>query len=1028
MDGDTLREAVARLASGREVAALFSHLGYESADEPFDDDAFVAGRWRGFRVIALEEPGRDRVRALAARLARSGERVLVVGFEPDAVVLSAPRLGAPGCTPLLVVPLAAPSALVLQQLEQLRPRQRDTALGHALRVAEVLSSEAAGRRFFEAFRAILGRMTAALDRRASLADRRMAALLQLTRVLFLYFVQAKGWLAGRPDFLRDALDDTLARRQGFHRSVLHPLFFGTLNRRPAERSGVLKTAPIPYLNGGLFEPHPVERRLGPVLFSNELWRDAFDDVFERFQFCVREADEANAIAPDMLGHVFERVMDGEERHVTGTFYTPASVVRDVVGKGIETALAGRAGITPALAHRVIGGGPLTRAEARRVGRALHQLRILDPAAGSGAFLLGAFEQLVDIRLRLEPRRGPGWHRRIRRSVLRHNLFGVDLSPVAVRLAELRLWLAVIADDPVTDFSHVAPLPNLDGVVRQGDSLLDAVGALRALAPATFSASAPTSAAVTRARAALFEARGAARSEAARQLREAELAWAREAVSAGLARVEMLLDELATVARQRDLFGHRTRLPREHRALHAALKRHRHALQRAGAAVADGTVPFFSFEVHAPEIVARGGFDVVLGNPPWVRAERLPAAARGALAARFTWWRSSRTRGYGHLPDLSVAFLERALELTAPGGAVALLVPSKVATAAYGQAARAHMVRETTIAYLHRVSDKEASGFGATTYPLVTVLKKERAPADHVVQLSAGNDATVPQRSLASEQTWLLVPDRARAALEDLRAAGRPLEQVAAPSLGLKTGADRMFVGELRQTNGALAAVVLDGAAVWLETAILRPALRGREIRPFRAASRRMLLTGYGASGDCLAQLPARAAAYVAARANRLRARADYVRGPAWMLFRVRTALRPNRVVWPDIARTPVAVALDETSCNLAVPLNTCYVAGAPDRETALAIAAVMNSTWARAAAVAAADEARGGYRRINARVAGTFPVPGAGPATAALCALSAAAHLGQLPTQDDLDEAVADALQLSAPTRAALRQLVAARR
>src|SRR6185436_3880129 len=217
-------------------------------------------------------------------------------------------------------------------------------------------------------------MSASLGRRGTPVERRTAALLPLTRILFLYFVQAKGWLDGRPDYLRRLLDTSLARRRHFHRSALHPLFFGTLNRKPGDRSATIKLGKIPYLNGGLFEPHPVERRLGPVVFPNHLWRDAFDGLFERFRFTVHESQRADAIAPDMLGRVFERVMEPGDRHHTGTFYTPESVVRQVVNAAIETAL-----------------GPSPRQAALRT------LRVLDPAVGSGAFLLGALERLTELR-------------------------------------------------------------------------------------------------------------------------------------------------------------------------------------------------------------------------------------------------------------------------------------------------------------------------------------------------------------------------------------------------------------------------------------------------------------------------------------------------------------------------------------------------------------------------------------------------------------------------------------------------------
>jgi hypothetical protein len=129
-------------------------------------------------------------------------------------------------------------------------------------------------------------------------------------------------------------------------------------------------------------------------------------------------------------------------------------------------------------------------------------------------------------------------------------------------------------------------------------------------------------------------------------------------------------------------------------------------------------------------------------------------------------------------------------------------------------------------------------------------------------------------------------------------------------------------------------------------------------------------------------------------------------------------------VWPDIALHPSAAALDETDFADGVPLNTCYVSCTADRATALAVALILNSTWAWAIALVTADEARGGYRRINARVAGQMPVP-AGPTRAALATLGAAAHRNRHANQDELDDAVADALGLPAAGRELLRRFVA---
>ena len=183
-------------------------------------------------------------------------------------------------------------------------------------------------------------------------------------MLFLYFVQSKGWLDGRGDFIARAVDDCLGRRRPLHRDLLRPLFFGALNRPLAaagrDRDG--DSAAMPFLNGGLFEPHVLERRW-KVDVPTPAWRDAFDTLFEAFHFTTREGD-GSVVAPDMLGRVFEGLMDPDQRHRSGTYYTPASLVERVVVSRVDV-------------HATHSSVPLA------------DTTILDPAVGSGAFLLGA---------------------------------------------------------------------------------------------------------------------------------------------------------------------------------------------------------------------------------------------------------------------------------------------------------------------------------------------------------------------------------------------------------------------------------------------------------------------------------------------------------------------------------------------------------------------------------------------------------------------------------------------------------------
>jgi len=1016
-----LERALRRARRASDLTHVFVALGYRAADAPYEGDATVRARWRGFRVVAADASApKEAARALARRLASTGDRGLAACIGGDTLALAAPRAGTGTATRALLVDCHSPSAFALEQLRALGTGRSQTALAHALHVAEVLSAEAVGEGFFRAFRRTWESMAASLSGTVAEGDRRFAALQTLTRMLFLYFVQAKGWLDGNPAFLRSLLDSTLARGGDFHRRALDPLFFDTLNR-PPERRRRRRFPGIPYLNGGLFERHPVERRLGPLHFDDRVWLDAFEGLFDRYRFCVQEADETGAVAPDMLGQVFERLMEPDDRSHSGTFFTPESIVREIVDATLTSALAGAGGLASEAAERVVSGGELDDADRRRASEALRRFRILDPAVGSGAFLLGALEALTDAEMRLSPSVEAATRWRRRRRILRDNLFGVDVNPIAVRLAELRLWLAVIADDPADEPAAVEPLPNLDGLVRQGDTLFDPVAAARAWHPHAAPIASRFARRVAEARHALFDARGAVASDTVALLRRRESDLARAVLDRAITSGEHALRDLDALAEGRDLFGGRTGLTEGQRARRRAVAASLDGLLRARASVGDGALPFFAFDVHLPDVAAAGGFDVVLGNPPWVRAERLGEDERRRLRLRFRLWRADGERGFRHLPDLAVAFLERALELTRDGGAVGLLVPSKLASAGYAETARRHVVRETTIDCLHRVPGAEARRFGATTYPLAVVLRRTAPSSTHAIRLGLRGGERVLQHDLERPGPWVLVPQRTGDAVERLRQSGRPLREVALPHLGVKTGADGLLVGRVTARSRQMCEVEFGtGGTVRLEPSVLRPALRGRDVAAFAAVPSRVVLWCYSAAGEVLAQLPPLAAAYVARHRAALEHRADYRAGPLWTLFRTGPAARGHRVVWSDIARRLGAAVVEESAAD-SVPLNTCYVAAFPDRESALVACAVLNSSWATALAGVLADEARGGYRRFNARVVGSIPLPTAGLAFDRLVRLAFDAHRGSDVPTAQLDHAVAQALGLSGSVQAALR-------
>jgi hypothetical protein len=202
---------------------------------------------------------------------------------------------------------------------------------------------------------------------------------------------------------------------------------------------------------------------------------------------------------------------------------------------------------------------------------------------------------------------------------------------------------------------------------------------------------------------------------------------------------------------------------------------------------------------------------------------------------------------------------------------------------------------------------------------------------------------------------VLVPDAAAVARR-LRERFPTIGERWRPRLGVKTGADDVF----------LVAEPEEGT---------RPALRGRDVTPWRPEPRRHLLWTHGPDGRPLARLPAAMARRLAPHFARLERRAD-ARGGAvpWAVFRPGLALVPHRVVWPDVARR-LAAAVPPPEV---VPLNTVYGIGTRTGDDALALAALLNTRWLTALARLGADPARGGYRRFNAGIVRALPAPPAG--------------------------------------------------
>lgn len=963
----------ATTATAEAHARLIHRLGGEAWVVPVPasapNPALEVGRLGALPCWSIEASVRD-ASETARMLARRGQLGLLAADDPARGV----RVLAITIAPIrvLVAAIADDHALGIRRLAALRLEEQPL-LAAAARAADALDADAAGRRAFALLHPALARIVAALPGRIPVTERHAWALLQATRLLFLRFVEAEGWLDGRSDFLRQAVDGVLAGRRDPGRHLLQPLFFGTLNRRPAARSRLARSfGVIPFLNGGLFEPHPIERGRRWQL-PREEWAHLFTLIVDNIEVTLDPGRLDGRVTPELLGRVFEGVMDPVDRRDSGAFYTPPDLVRAVVREALACHLAPRLGQSEsALADALDDPDPDLK-------RILLDLRVLDPAVGSGAFLVGALDLL----------HGPGSRdpRRVRHLVTRR-LHGIDRHPGAVRLTELRLWLEALRAMRGRRPGAVAPLPNLDASIRAGDSLLDPLHGYP-LAPRA-------GLALAACRRAVVTSHGSAKRSAWRALCEAE----RRTLLAALDERDSVLAfqrrELVASQETETLFGERASPPLTVRrqlarlaAAHAAVRRERRALASGTAAA-----PFALEAAYAPVLALHGGFDLVVGNPPWVRAERLDAATRAALGARYRWWRGNGP-GFRHLPDLAVAFLERGMEVLSPNGTMACLVPNKLLTADYARAARQAIARDHTVHCVADLGDDPRAGFEATTYPMLLIASRTGASPGHRVRCGMTSDsATIPQSTWQEAPSWSVADPLVQTLARRLARQFPPLGSTHSPHLGVKTGANAVFLNPPDSLQE-----------------YTRGAVRGRDIRADSVATANRLLWPADRRGRPWQVIPPPIERYLAPHRARLEARSDSIDHRWWRLFRTEPATADHRVVWPDLARDLLATANVPAD---AVPLNSCYVIVAGTDRDARLLASWLRTPWIRALARLGSEEASGGHRRFGARTVATIPLP-----TEVLG--------GEWLTAADQDDAAADLLALTRNEKRALGELAQSR-
>ena len=873
----------------------------------------------------------------------------LIAWAPDQIALY--DLSAHRDLRRLDIDLQNPSPHALDRLNLLATSGADD---HARLFDRALDRETLTRQFFERFRGAVREIDQTLRRqfaRESPEATSAQALLILSRLLFLYFVQQKGWLNHERRFLIDRLDAAVQSGHPFYSSVLAPLFFGCLNTPIRDRDLPPRLlGDIPYLNGGLFEPSVFEQRHDDIHLANALMQRVIETVFERFAFSIDEADSSGThVDPEMLGKVFESLMAEDERASSGSFYTPRCIVDVLTSRAIRV----WSGVDDVAA--------LDPRRARDLLQRLEKIAVLDPACGSGAFLLSALQTIEEMIATAAAIAGVSVDSNLRQSIVERSLFGVDLKPEAVRLCELRLWLAIVSRRNAA-VEAIPPLPNLDRNILQGNSLLSPidflgdgrgdvyrewVAALRAQADL-----------IARYRSAAQKERPAL----ARLIRNNDQRLAAELLVKAIDLDERELQELSTP--QKDLFGRvRPMNLGRCRELHTRIAESRQRLRSAE----DGELDFFSYDVHFAHVMARGGFDVVAGNPPWVRNQRIESRAKRMYADRYRLFRASAGRNAAfHQPDLSIVFFERALALAAPAGIVSLLMPAKVMNAGYAAPLR-RAAESLSIIALDDWTDRARRLFDADTFPLGITIGKRRP--SRLVQVTAnGETYSLPQQALSvAGSEWSLLPADVFDIVVRLYRDHPPLYETLRrrPVMGVKSGDNGAFFLDVARVHGDWVETS-DGLQIPLR--FVARCVRGRDVAPRKINGASWMFWPPRNGWDRIPRWLERFA------------RARRVDPDELQLAYIRPEHLGIKVVWKDVSRGICAAVLGdhEMIAGRRVPLvpnQTLYALEASSLDEAESIAALLNSTIVNALAVITAERAKDFHYRYFGRTIGRIPVP-----------------------------------------------------
>ena len=727
----------------------------------------------------------------------------------------------------------------------------------------------------------------------------------LGRLVFLYFVQKKGWLGAGSTAYTDGDQNFITKlfhasgaNATFYPVWLSRLFFETLNE---ERPGDLFTMPdgekvcIPFLNGGLFDRDAHDAAKYQLTLPAGLFHQArhandpagrgFLDFLDSYNFTVQEDspdEHVVAVDPEMLGNIFENLL--EDNKDKGAFYTPKEIVHYMCRESLieyldtrlnlfEVALGSpgkglAAGAVPAAKAGQLAltttenRGNVQRAElekfvrekvandfirqhARQIDELLDTVKICDPAIGSGAFPMGLLHEIYLCKLVLKDltqvQHGSLFHERdhladpssyhagVKLGIIQNSIYGVDIERGAVDIARLRFWLSLVVDE-----DRPRPLPNLDYKIVVGNSLVSKLGNDTLALNWNLKAGTEREAKLRQQYKSLgtlqrqfFTKSGAKKVAVQAQIRDAK-------IDLLVAQVELEIAKLPTA--QATMFGGTAKQQAADLATLAVRQGYDAQLRQLWALRADASraLPYFDWRLDFPEVLnphvtEQPGFDIVIGNPPYISLSRLKDEVAGFAAGKYETYEKGG--------DIYCLFYESGIRNLRSNGVLSFITSNSWMQTDYGRSLRRYFTSNTNPLTLINLVDVQIFDTAIVEANIIIIRRSDYKSALRATSVGADYKLGVPLTeyvkehqviiSTLAESGWSVSNVWGNELKTKFDNAGRPLKNWPVKIYrGITTGFNDAFLINNRADYERLL------KADPKNKEIIKPILRGRDLRPY----------------------------------------------------------------------------------------------------------------------------------------------------------------------------------------------------